>query len=324
MPQGSVLGPLLFCLYIRSVPSSIFLSRSMSQLYVDDITFYTSSESIDTLCDTLSSDLGNLNNYLCERSLLLNPLKTQFLVISKPSQSIPCATSIHLNTTVIPAVSEAKYLGVIIDSHLTFKGQVESVCRSIEKKLGAYRRGRKYLSHTARRMFYISVIQTSLTYASIAYVHSLTQHLYDRVIIKGHLAMKTVFGLHRRTPTAFVLSHANLSPIELRYNFKLCLFTYRCLNHLSSTLLQSLFVLRTNTTHTDRITRGQVQAMLTTPHANSRYGYFSLSFLAADRWNLLPIAIRQAASMPDFHALSSAYLGLSVRSHRLLGDPLKK
>ena len=218
--------------------------------------------------------------------------------------------------------SEAKYLGVIIDSHLTFKGQVESVCRSIEKKLGAYRRRRKYLSHTARRMFYISVIETSLTYASVAYVYSLTQHLYDRLIIKSHLAMKTVFGLHRRTPTAFVLSHAKLSPIELRYNFKLYLFTYRCLNHLSSTLLQSLFVLRTNTTHTDRITRDQVQAMLTTPHANSRYGFFSLPFLAADRWNLLPIAIRQAASMPDFHALLSAYLGLPVRSHRLLGDPL--
>ena len=145
VPQGSVLGPLLFCLYIRSVPS-VFLSGSMSQLYADDITFCTSSESIDTLCDTLSSDLGNLNKYLCEGSLLLNPLKTQFLVISKPSQSIPRATSIHLNTTVIPAVSEAKYLGVIIDSHLTFKGQVESVCRSIEKKLGAYRRGRNYLA----------------------------------------------------------------------------------------------------------------------------------------------------------------------------------
>ena len=176
------------------------------------------------------------------------------------------------------------------------------------------------MSHTARRMFYISVIQTSLTSASVAYVHSLTQHLYDRIIIKSHLAMKTVFGLHRRTPTAFVLSHAKLSPIELRYNFKLSLFTYRCLNRLSSTLLQSLFVLRTNTTHTDRITRGQMHAMLTTPH--SRYGIFSLSFLAADRWNLLPIAIRQSASMPDFHALLSAYLGLPVRSHRLLGDPL--
>ena len=96
----------------------------------------------------------------------------------------------------------------------------------------------------------------------------------------------------------------------------------RCLNHLSSNHLQSLFILHTHAAHTYRITIGQFQATLATPHANSRYGYFSLSFFVADRWNMLPIAIRQAASLSDFHALVSAYLGLLVRSHRLLGDPL--
>ena len=154
-------------------------------------------------------------------------------------------------------------------------------------------------------------------------MHSLTPLLYNRLVIKSYLAMsKSVFGQDRHTPTVVVLAHAKLYPIELRYNLKLCIFTYRCLNRLSSNHLQSLFVLRTHAAHTHRITRGQVHAMLATPHANSRYGYFSLSFLAADRWNMLPIAIRQAASLSYFHALVSAYLGLPVRSHRLLEDPL--
>ena len=134
--------------------------------------------------------------------------------------------------------------------------------------------------------------------------------------------MNTVFGLDRRTHTAVVLAHTKLYPIELRYNLKLCIFMYHCLNYLSSNHLQSLFILRTHAAHTGRITRGQVQATPATPHANSCYGNFSLSFLAADHWNMLPIAIRQAASLSDFHALVSAYLGLPVRSHRLLGDPL--
>ena len=74
VPQGSVLGPLLFCLYIRSVPG-IFKSSSLSKLYADDITFYTSSKSVEELCQILSPDLRNFNEYLCERSLLLNPRK---------------------------------------------------------------------------------------------------------------------------------------------------------------------------------------------------------------------------------------------------------
>ena len=65
-------------------------------------------------------------------------------------------------------------------------------------------------------MFYLSVIQTSLTYASVAYVYSLSQLLYNHLGIKSHLAMKTVFGLDRRTPTTVVLAHTKLYPIELR------------------------------------------------------------------------------------------------------------
>ena len=150
-----------FCLYIRSV-SGIFKSSSLSQLCADDITFYSSSKSVDELCQILSSDLRNFNEYLCECSLLLNQ-KIQFLVVCKPRQAIPCTTSIRLNMTIIAAVCQAKYLGLVIDSHLTFKAHVDSVCQSIDKKLGAYRRGRKYLRHIARRMFYLSVIQTTLT-----------------------------------------------------------------------------------------------------------------------------------------------------------------
>ena len=74
VPQGSVLGPLFFCLIIRSVPG-MFKSSSLSQLYADDITFYTSSKSVEELCQILSPDLSNWNEYLCERSLLLNPRK---------------------------------------------------------------------------------------------------------------------------------------------------------------------------------------------------------------------------------------------------------
>ena len=76
VPHGSVLGPLLFCLYIRSVPG-IFKSGSLSQLYADEITVYTSSKSVDELCEILPSDLRNLHECLCERFLLLNPQKTR-------------------------------------------------------------------------------------------------------------------------------------------------------------------------------------------------------------------------------------------------------
>ena len=104
---------------------------------------------------------------------------------------------------------------------------------------------------------------SSATSASrVAHVHFLSQLLDNRPVIKSHLSMKTVFVLDRCTPTEIVLAHTSLSYM---YVFS----PTRCLNHLSGNHLRSLFVSLAHAAHTDRITRGQVQATLATPHANS-------------------------------------------------------
>ena len=74
-------------------------------------------------------------------------------------------------------------------------------------------------------MCFLSVIQTSLTYyACVAYVHSPLQLLYNRIVIKSHIAMKTIFGLDRRTATAVVLAHAEVYALELRYKLDVMYF----------------------------------------------------------------------------------------------------
>lgn len=95
---------------------------------------------------------------------------------------------------------------------------------SIDSKLGAYRAGRQYLCHAARRMFSLSVIQSALDFASNAYVHTLSQALYGRFVIKKHYGMKKVFGLPRRAPTSDVLSLCRPYAIENRFNLKLFVF----------------------------------------------------------------------------------------------------
>ena len=75
VPQGSVLGPLLFCVYIRGVPAQF--RHSISQLYADDIAFNKKSRNIVKLCADLTEDLNILDEYLSTRGLLLNPKKTQ-------------------------------------------------------------------------------------------------------------------------------------------------------------------------------------------------------------------------------------------------------
>ena len=152
----------------------------------------------------------------------------------------------------------------------------------------------------AKRTFYLSIIQSTLDYASNSYVHSLGSRLFNRLVTVSHIAMKKVFGLDRMTPTVVVLRHYNLYSFEQRINLKLYVFVYRCLFYLSGPLLTSLFVSRADGRHTHARTRGQAHNSLVLPNVHLAYGFRSISFLAADRWNALPSDCRQAPS-PSYY-----------------------
>ena len=216
VPQGFVLGPLLFCIYIRDVPAQF--RHLNSQLYADDIAFYNNSTNIVNLCADLTEDLNLLDKYLTTRGLLLNPKKTQFVVLHKTSCQMPPACCVSCRDVTIERVQTATYLGVVIDQHLSFVPQVDQVIRKVDAKLGAFRHGRRNLTFSAKRTFYLSVVQSSIDYASSAYVHLLTSVQYNRLVVLSHRGMKKVFGLDRLTPTHIVLQHAHLYPIEHRFN----------------------------------------------------------------------------------------------------------
>ena len=83
VPQGSVLGPLLFSIYIRHVPS--IFTHSVSQLYADDIAFYIIGRHKPAIMQQLQADLSAFALHLDERGLVLNPTKTQFLLLRRPN-----------------------------------------------------------------------------------------------------------------------------------------------------------------------------------------------------------------------------------------------
>ena len=150
VPQGSVLGPLLFCVYIRGVPAQF--RHSISQLYADDIAFHKKSRNIVKLFADLTEDLNILDEYLSTRGLLRNPKKTQFLVVHKTSvwHQIPSACHLSCRDVTIDRVQSVTYLGVVIDEHLTFSSQVDQVMRKVDAKLGVFWHGRRNLTSSAR------------------------------------------------------------------------------------------------------------------------------------------------------------------------------
>ena len=256
-----------------------------------------------------------MHQFLQDHALELNLGKTQFLLIHRSPQQItrPLAPLV-LAGTIVPPNDKVKYLGIIIDTHLAFTDQVSSVVGKVAAKLKVFRRTRSKLTVVAKRTFYLSFIQSTLEYGSNAYVHSLYSADFNRLVCTAKRAVRLIFGFPSHAHSAPILARFNLVPISVRYSLKLFLLVHRCLAGNASSLLSCRFMLRCQHDHTTSQTRAQATRALALPKASSRAGLFSLSYLAADRWNSLPSDLRTTGSHVLFRTHLLTWLGIAPNS----------
>ena len=178
------------------------------------------------------------------------------MVLRKPCHQLSKHCRLTCRGITISCCKQTKYLDVTIDEHLTFAPHVKEVCAKAHGKVSTFKHGRRTLSKVARRLFYLSIIQSTRV-ASSAYVHCLTSILFQKLIVCSHLCMKKTFNLDCLTPTSVVLQHGSLSSLEQRFDYKLIYLVYRCLNSLASPLLQEIlfYVAR----HTERMPSHEVK-----------------------------------------------------------------
>ena len=141
VPQGSILGPLLFLLYINDLPHC--LSKTKPRLFADDTNLTASANSMTNLEAAVNSDLENLRKWLITNKLSLNVAKTEFILIGSKSM-IKSISNSHPNVFIenkqIKQVYECKTLGVQIDQHLSWKGNTDEICKKVTAGISAIRR----------------------------------------------------------------------------------------------------------------------------------------------------------------------------------------
>ena len=171
VPQGSILGPLLFVILINDAYQC--LEKCTMLMYADDTVLLFSDSSSKSIEETLNYEGEQLFQWFMENNLILNlkPGKTE-LVIYGTAQKLktqpPC--NVEINGSIINHAPSYEYLGITFDKHLTMSEQTTKVCKKITKRLKLLNRVRENLSQAAASAIYNSMIEPIAFYCAPIYL----------------------------------------------------------------------------------------------------------------------------------------------------------
>ena len=160
VPQGSILGPTLFLLYINDIKNISNLLKFI--IFADDTNIYFSNENIKVVEKTMNEELIKLVSWFKANKLSLNVEKANFILFSK--KRIRNRMSITIENKTIKEVNETKFLGVIVDTNLSWAFHIDNVYKKVYKNLGVMHRIKDKITAEGLHILYCSLVLPYLSY----------------------------------------------------------------------------------------------------------------------------------------------------------------
>ena len=295
VPQGSVLGPLLFLIYINDLPS---ISNKLEFfLFADDTNIYYESNDLTNLEKTINKELKKLYQWLCSNRLALNIDKTNFVLFHSLHKTIDKPVTITINKKAISQANYVKYLGVLIDSNLSWKFHINELCKKISKTIGVLYKIRQLVNSHILSNLYYAMIYPFLIYGINVWGSASNQLLNPLLLLqKKFLRMKTFNDqyneLHQLPHSNPLFSSEKVLQIYDIYKLQLGKFVFESINNIGPTQFHNIFNPVT-TVHQHNTRYGSSGNFFITHARTSQYGLNNIKNSGTRLWFSLPISIKK-------------------------------
>ena len=289
VPQGSILGPIIFNIFINDV--IFFIQETEVCNFPDDTTIYSCSLNYKEAAHKLSNDTYIVLNLFKVNSMAANPGKFQIMFLG--SKIYNSKITFAIENKQIKCKREVKLLGITIDEKLTFARHIANICSLENNRLRALTRIRRFLWREQAK------------YLSEAYIMSAFKYFHLIWMFCNKNSNNQINKIHKSTlRLVYEMEDANFEDLLLKDNswnvhendlHTLSIEIYKSINNSYPTLMKSFFDLK-NT----RSDLGSKQLLKLPETSTSRYGTQALCFKGSLIWNMIPNKFKNIENIEDF------------------------
>ena len=289
VPQGSVLGPVLFLLYINDICNVSNLLKFV--LFADDTNIFCSSTSLHDLQVTINRELDKLFVWFSVNRLSLNLGKTNYMLFrSRPPDN---ELALKINNVVLPRVAATKFLGIIIDDKLSWKPHIQSVKSKLSSVLSIMYKASKLINTTGMYTLYCSLFHPYLSYCNEIWGNTYTSNVKCLFTLQKK-AIRLICNADRLAHTNAMFKDMSILKLSEFVKYKTAIVMFNIFHGTLPIQLQMRFT-KYSSVYSTRQTKSFVMVQVRT-----NLKAMCLSVHGVKLWNTLPDDIKNCTSVNIF------------------------